>query len=121
VQLRQSGSDLVLQTVAPGGHCCVLWPDANLPLKLQFRVAEPGWSWSGAAAVEAPGEFLVKLRHRNRGETLLLQLDVASASSGSSIVATLSGRQDGFAPYRWVTQGGKGHLEGTLPWVKVLP
>ncbi|WIA20481.1 hypothetical protein OEZ85_004885 [Tetradesmus obliquus] len=69
-------------------------------LKLQFRVAEPGWSWSGAAAVEAPGEFLVKIRHRNRGETLLLQLDVAAASSGSSIVATLSGRQGGFAPYR---------------------
>jgi hypothetical protein len=98
VQLRQYGSELVLQSVPPGGHCCVLWPDASLQLKLQFRVAEPGWSWSGAAAVDAPGEALVKIRHRNRGETLLLQLDVAAASSG--IVATLSGRQGGFAPYR---------------------
>jgi hypothetical protein len=60
VQLRQYGSELVLQAVPPGGHCCVLWPDASLPLKLQFRVAEAGWSWSGAAAVDAPGEFLVK-------------------------------------------------------------
>lgn len=39
-----------------------------------------------------------RIRHRNRGETLLLQLDVAASSSG--IVATLSGRQGGFAPYR---------------------
>jgi hypothetical protein len=100
VQLRQYGSEIVLQSVPPGGHCCILWPDASLQLKLQFRVAEPGWSWSGAAAVDAPGEALVKIRHRNRGETLLLQLDVAAASSGSSIVATLSGRQGGFAPYR---------------------
>lgn len=60
VQLRQCDSELVLQTVAPGGHCCVLWPNAALPLKLQFRVDEPGWSWSGAASVDAPGEFLVK-------------------------------------------------------------
>lgn len=60
VQLRQYDSELVLQTVAPGGHCCVLWPNAALPLKLQFRVDEPGWSWSGAASVDAPGEFLVK-------------------------------------------------------------
>lgn len=41
-----------------------------------------------------------RVRHRTKGETLLLQLDVAAASSGSSIVATLSGRQGGFAPYR---------------------
>jgi hypothetical protein len=60
VQLRQYDSELVLQTVPPGGHCCVLWPNAALPLKLQFRVDEPGWSWSGAASVDAPGEFLVK-------------------------------------------------------------
>lgn len=39
-----------------------------------------------------------RIRHRSRGETLLLQLDVAASSSG--IVATLSGRQGGFAPYR---------------------
>lgn len=100
VHLRQYGSDTVLQSVPPGGHCCVLWPDASLPLKLQFRQGEPGWSWSGAAAVESPGEFLVKIRHRNRGETLLLQLDVAAASSGSSMVATLSAPEGGFAPYR---------------------
>jgi hypothetical protein len=60
VQIRQHGSELVLQAVPPGGHACVLWPDASLPLKLQFRVAEAGWSWSGAAAVDSPGEFLVK-------------------------------------------------------------
>jgi len=60
VQLRQYDSEMVLQSVPPGGHCCVLWPNAALPLKLQFRVDEPGWSWSGAASVDAPGEFLVK-------------------------------------------------------------
>jgi hypothetical protein len=60
VQLRQVDSELVLQSVPPGAHCCVLWPNAALPLRLQFRVDEPGWSWSGAASVDAPGEFLVK-------------------------------------------------------------
>lgn len=60
VQLRQYDSEMVLQSVPPGGHCCVLWPNAALPLKLQFRVDEAGWSWSGAASVDAPGEFLVK-------------------------------------------------------------
>ena len=44
-----------------------------------------------------PRTFVCRIRHRSRGETLLLQLDVASSSG---IVATLSGRQGGFAPYR---------------------
>ncbi len=48
-----------------------------------MRLHEPGWSWSGSLAVQEPGEVLVKVRHRSRGETRLLRLDVTAARAGA--------------------------------------
>lgn len=81
----------------------VLWADARLPLKLQLRAAEPGWSWSGGVALDAPGESILKMRHRSRGETQLLRLEVsASRAAAGGALAVLRPVQEGssFAPYR---------------------
>ncbi len=64
-----------------------------------MRLQEAGWSWSGALALDSPGDSLVKLRHRNRGETLLLRLNISSGPSGS-IMEALAQHGDAFAPYR---------------------
>jgi hypothetical protein len=81
----------------------VLWGDASLPLKLQLRAAEAGWSWSGAAALDAPGESILKMRHRSRGETLLVRLEVTAArAAAGGALAVLRAVEEGgsFAPYR---------------------
>jgi hypothetical protein len=63
LQYRQAGTDCVA-SLPPGGQAAVQWPDAALPLKLVWRVQEPGWSWSGAVAVDTPGEVFIKMRNR---------------------------------------------------------
>ena len=55
VQVRQQGCAFV-QSAAPGQALELLWPDGRLPLKLQVRRQEPGWSWSGGLALDEPGE-----------------------------------------------------------------
>lgn len=64
-----------------------------------MRRHAPGWSWSGGAALDTPGEALLKVRQRSAGETVLLRLDI-SAGAGGSALATLSVHEAAFAPYR---------------------
>lgn len=98
IQIRQQGTAYV-QAVAAGECCSLEWPDATLPLHLQLRAAEPGWSWSGGVALDSPGDALVKMRHRNKGETMLLRLDVTAGATGS-VMAAVSAHGSAFAPYR---------------------
>lgn len=78
---------------------CIQWPDARRPLRLNIRIKESGWLWSGGISLESPGDMFVKVRHRHREETMLLQVDVSMSRSGV-LIARLSHQIDGFAPYR---------------------
>lgn len=42
------------------------WADVGLPLRVQLRIQDPGWSWSGGVALEelGPGDLFVKVRQR---------------------------------------------------------
>ncbi len=141
------------------------WADTGLPLRLQLRVRDPGWSWSGGVALDdaGPGDLFLKvgpgqgssdsgfcygvfwlccatcklwslfaccwqhtllnhraccspalmeasscsflphlqIRHRNRGETQLVRVDVGVGADGT-LLASLSHHHTDFAPYRYV-------------------
>ncbi|GIL46445.1 hypothetical protein Vafri_3439, partial [Volvox africanus] len=100
VQVRQQGTSHAA-SLGPGERRPVHWADINLPLKLQIRIQDPGWSWSGGVAVDAvdPGDLFVKIRHRNRAETQLVRVDVSLSPAGSMLLS-LSHHHTDFAPYR---------------------
>lgn len=98
LQYRQQGIH-VEQDLLMGSSTCVQWLDARRPLRLNLRIKEAGWLWSGGISLESPGDMFVKVRHRHREETMLLQVDVNMSQSGV-LVAGLSHQLDGFAPYR---------------------
>lgn len=85
--------------VLPGGVRAVRWTDDSVPPRLCVRVQEAGWLWSGGFQLDAPGDIFVKIRHRDRGVTMLVRVDVATSHSGSCHI-TLSHNPAGFAPYR---------------------
>ena len=85
--------------VLTGGVRAVRWTDDSLPPRLCVRVQEAGWLWSGGFQLDAPGDIFVKIRHRDRGVTMLVRVDVATSHSGSCHI-TLSHNPAGFAPYR---------------------
>ena len=48
-----------------GGARAVHWPNVYKPkLQLCLRLHAAGWQWSGAFAVDSPGDLFVKIRHR---------------------------------------------------------
>ncbi|KAK9798969.1 hypothetical protein WJX73_003190 [Symbiochloris irregularis] len=64
-----------------------------------LAVHEAGWLWSGGVAISSPGDLFIKIRHRGRGETLMLKVDVSTTKSGPMLV-TISHQAAGFTPYR---------------------
>ncbi|GFR45600.1 hypothetical protein Agub_g6996 [Astrephomene gubernaculifera] len=100
VQIRQQGTSHPA-SLAPGERRPVHWADIGLPLRLQIRIQDPGWSWAGGVALDsvAPGDLFVKIRHRNRAETQLVRLDVSLSEAGTKLVS-LSHHHTDFAPYR---------------------
>ncbi|KXZ51516.1 hypothetical protein GPECTOR_12g479 [Gonium pectorale] len=100
VQLRQEGTPHAV-SLAAGDRRPVQWADGGLPQRLQIRIQDPGWSWSGGVSLNKldPGDMFVKIRHRNRGETRLVRLDVSVSPAGTMLVS-LSHHHADFAPYR---------------------
>eukprot|EP00803_Ostreobium_quekettii_P009393 evm.model.scf_204.12 EVM.evm.TU.scf_204.12 scf_204:78769-93194(-) len=99
VNLRYRQQGIPIERELPSGaRRNMHWPDASRPLRLNFRVQEAGWLWSGGILLDSPGDMFVKIRHRHREETILVGVDVSTSRSGV-LTATLS-RQEGFAPYR---------------------
>ena len=98
IQYKQQGTTLERE-LAPGAARAIRWADTSLPLRLCVRVQGAGWSWSGGAALDVLGDAFVKIRHRDRGVTMLMGLDVSTSSSGV-LKVTLSHQPAGFAPYR---------------------
>jgi len=98
IQYKQQGTTLERE-LAPGTARAIRWADTSLPLKLCVRVQGAGWSWSGGAALDILGDAFLKIRHRDRGVTMLMGLDVSTTSSGL-LKVTLSHQPAGFAPYR---------------------
>lgn len=105
------------------------WPDASKPLLISLRVQEAGWMWSGGLVMDVPGDTIVKLRHRVREETVLVQMDV-SLQQGGILLATLMHQSSGFAPYRLdnftsekihVRQRGSGNQEDVLRPYSSMP
>jgi hypothetical protein len=98
IQYRQQGTQLERE-LDPGAARAVRWADAARPLRLCVRVQEAGWLWSGGFSPDVPGDLFVKIRHRDRGVTMLVRVDVAATGAGTLLV-TLSHHPAGFAPYR---------------------
>ena len=105
------------------------WPDDSKPLLLSIRVQEAGWMWSGGLKIDAPGDTMIKLRHRVREETLLIQMDVGLRANGV-LYATLMHQPSGFAPYRldnftsdkiYARQCGSGNQEDILRPYSSMP
>ena len=105
------------------------WPDDSKPLLLSIRVQEAGWMWSGGLKIDAPGDTMIKLRHRVREETLLIQMDVELRANGV-LYATLMHQPSGFAPYRldnftsdkiYARQCGSGNQEDILRPYSSMP
>jgi hypothetical protein len=78
---------------------------------VSLRYAEGGWDWSGALPLDTPGETLLRLRHRGRGASHVLRIDVREsrgapgtwtaavvASSAASSAGTAAGAS--FMPFR---------------------
>jgi SHR-binding domain of vacuolar-sorting associated protein 13 len=99
IQYKQQDSIAGEREVPPGGVRAIRWADDSLPPRLCVRVQEAGWIWSGGFQLDVPGDIFVKSRHRDRGITMLLRVDVAISTSGSAQI-TLSHNPAGFAPYR---------------------
>ena len=101
VQVRQQGApantDCELQ---PGGAIAVRWTDTQLPQQLSVRLQEAGWMWSGGFSLERSADLFVKIRHRDRGITMLMRVDVSSNPREEVLHVTLSHNPEGFAPYR---------------------
>lgn len=64
--MRQQGST-VLYSLEAGKLVPVHWPDLDLPLQLNLRLQEPGWTWSGAVAMDSAslGDSFVKVCEMN--------------------------------------------------------
>jgi hypothetical protein len=99
IQYRQQGVGSGEKELEAGNACAVRWMDYSMPSRLCVRVQEAGWLWSGGFSLDREGDFFVKIRHRDRGETMLVRVDVATAAIGVMHV-TLSHNSEGFAPYR---------------------
>eukprot|EP00887_Chlorella_sp_A99_P007395 scaffold2.g7395.t1 len=98
IQYKQQGTGLERELEA-GGALPLRWADGARPRRLCVRVQEAGWLWSGGFELETPGDVFVKIRHRDRGVTMLVRADVATSEAGV-LRATLSHHPAGFAPYR---------------------
>lgn len=98
IQYKQQDMPLERELEA-GGVRALRWADAGRPQRLCVRVQEAGWLWSGGFELETPGDMFIKIRHRDRGVTMLVRVDVATSAAGVLRV-TLSHHPAGFAPYR---------------------
>lgn len=76
---------------------------------LACRYSEGGWDWSGALALDTPGEVLLKMRNRGRGTTHVLRVEVREATAergarhGTWVATVAAGGGAaglGFLPYR---------------------
>jgi hypothetical protein len=98
IQYKQQGT-AAERELRPAGARAVRWADALRPPRLCVRVQEAGWLWSGGFLLDTPGDLFVKIRHRDRGETMLVRVGVATTDAGV-VRVTLSHNPAGFAPYR---------------------
>ncbi|KAK2078489.1 hypothetical protein QBZ16_003329 [Prototheca wickerhamii] len=100
VQYRQQGTSLEWELPA-GASCPVRFADGGAPLRLCVRLREAGWLWSGGFGLDSPGDTFIKVRHRDRGDTLLLRVGVAQTGSrAGSLAVSLARQPAGFSPYR---------------------
>jgi hypothetical protein len=63
IQYRQQNVNVERELRANGARA-IHWPDASRPLRLCVRMQEAGWLWSGGIALDTPGDFFVKIRHK---------------------------------------------------------
>lgn len=63
IQYKQQNINVERELKA-GGARAIHWPDTSRPLRLCARMQEAGWLWSGGLALDSPGDYFVKIRHK---------------------------------------------------------
>ena len=63
IQYKQQNINVERELKA-GGAKAIHWPDTSKPLRLCARMQEAGWLWSGGLALDSPGDYFVKIRHK---------------------------------------------------------
>ncbi|PSC70464.1 Methionine gamma-lyase isoform A [Micractinium conductrix] len=99
IQYKQQGTQHERE-LAAGASRALRWADMLRPPRLCVRVQEAGWMWSGGFELDSPGDLFIKIRHRDRGVTMLVRVDVATSAASGVLQVTLSHHPAGFAPYR---------------------
>lgn len=98
LQYRQQGTTLEKELKSKQSSS-IHWTDSNLPLRLNIRIQEAGWLWSGGLSLESPGDMFVKIRHRQKEETMLFSVNIDINKNGI-LLCLLTHQMSGFAPYR---------------------
>lgn len=63
IQYKQQTINVERELRANGARA-IRWPDTGKALRLCIRLQEAGWLWSGGLALDSPGDFFVKIRHK---------------------------------------------------------
>ena len=97
---QQDAPNNSIAELKPGKALAARWFDINLPRRYSIRLQEAGWMWSGGFSPERSADLFVKIRHRDRGITMLIRIDATSSPTNDMLHISFSHNPEGFSPYR---------------------
>lgn len=99
LQYRQQ--DTIPDSQVPiNGFSVLQWADSSLPYRICIRLFEAGWMWSGGFDVSSARDTFVKIRHRDRGITMIIHAYTEQMETDGSHRIVLSSSSEDFCPYR---------------------
>lgn len=99
IHYRQQGT-FIDTIISADDFSAVHWTDVGLPRKLSVRIHEAGWMWSGGFSLDNAGDIFVKLRHRDRGVTQIVRVEISHSSEDGTKKIILRSNPEAFTPYR---------------------